>query len=75
MSHRYREFKAAHGTVQIVEQNEGRCTVGYKPTDTGNWQHWGAGEGGYAATVARFEVCPCFNPAAPPPRFAGRTEA
>lgn len=66
---RYRTFEQPEGTVQVIELLHGRCHVGYKPSGDGaQWQHWGQGEGGYDATVARFTKCPTFNPDASPAR-------
>jgi hypothetical protein len=51
------------GLVQIVATVDGeRCFVGYLPgasaeNPSPEWLHWGAGEGGFAATVGRFEEC------------------
>ena len=62
---RYQTFTTKAGTLQIVELLHGRCHVGYKSADDGaQWRHWGQGEGGYDATVARFAECPTFNPEA-----------
>ena len=55
MPRQYREFRTEGGLVQVVEISDGECVVGYKPNATGVWVHWGLGDGGYQATVKRFE--------------------
>ena len=60
---RYKTFEQPAGTLQIVELLHGRCHVGYRAKGD-RWRHWGQGEGGYNATVARFAECPTFNPEA-----------
>ena len=63
----YREFTTYEsdgtelGTVQVVEGADDTCTVGYTTLGSGEWQHWGSGEGGYKATCARFSECSTFN--------------
>ncbi len=53
---KYQTLRMDGGLVQVVEARDGECFVGYKPNATGLWQHWGKGEGGYVATLARFEA-------------------
>ena len=61
---RVQNFFKLHGRVQIVEISEGRCHVGYLPSDgSGRWRYWGLGEGGFDATVARFSSKLDFQPA------------
>ena len=48
-------FQTDTGLVQVVETSEDRCHVGLLRKSTGKWWHMGSGEGGYKATVARFE--------------------
>lgn len=70
---RMREFESDQGRLQIAEIANGKCIVGYLSTEPdAKWQHWGLGEGGFDATIRRFEACSTFNPDASPPLFRGK---